>query len=117
MAETWPSGLQQFLNENGFGYETGTTSIRTENEIGPAKVRRIMTKSTDSMTCSINVTTAQYAILNHFYDITLNGGVKSFNFVHPLEGTLAEFRMVEPPSYRSIGGGNFIASMRWEKLP
>lgn len=117
MPETWPSGLQQLLNEQGFGYQTGVTTIRSTTDIGPAKVRRTSTKPVDTLTSTINVTTAQAAILDNFYDLTLNGGARSFNFVHPLTGVLREMRFTEPPAYRSLGGGVFIAQLSWEVLP
>jgi hypothetical protein len=117
MAATWPESLQQYLNEDGFSFETGSTVIRTENQNGPVKIRRTMTKSVDRLQCTINLTTSQYSVLNYFFDTTLNGGANTFNFVHPISGVLTEFRMTQPPSYRSMGGGNFRVSMSWETVP
>ena len=117
MAETWPTQLQQQLNEAGFSDTTGPTSIRSENEFGPTKVRRVVTKSVDRIQGTITVTTAQTLILDSFYDLTLNGGVRTFNFVHPRTGVVREFRFTSPPSYRTIGGGYFLAQLEWEVLP
>lgn len=117
MPATWPTQLQQELNEDGFSFDTGSTVIRSENQMGPAKVRRVMTKSVDTLSGTINLTTAQFSVFSYFFDTTLNGGVGTFNFVHPITGVLTEFRFTRPPSYRSIGGGNFIVSMQWESLP
>jgi len=116
-AATWPISLQQQVNEGGFTLNTGNTVIRSENQMGPAKVRRLMTKQVDNMPVTINVTTAQYSTLNSFFDVTLNGGAGTFNFNHPITGVLTEFRMVRPPSYSSLGGGVFVASMEWETVP
>jgi hypothetical protein len=117
MPATWPSTLQDKLNEEGFSFNTGSTVLRSDNQMGPAKVRRVMTKSVDTISGTINLTTAQFSVFNYFFDTTLNGGVGTFNFVHPITGVLTVFRFTRPPSYRSIGGGNFAVSMEWESLP
>lgn len=117
MAETWPISLQSKLNEDSFGLNPGDTTIRSDMDVGPAKVRRRMTKATDTLTCSIDVTTGEYSTFMLFYDTTLNGGVNRFDFDHPITGVPTEFRFAGPPQIRSIGGGNFRVSMAWEILP
>lgn len=117
MAETWPVSLQQILNEADFSYAIGDTTIRSDMDIGPAKVRRRSTRGVDTLSCSINLTTAQYSTFYYFYDTSLNGGVKTFNFVHPITGATNEFRFVAPPAFRYLGASNWAATMSWEKLP
>ena len=56
MPETWPVTLQSKLNEASFNFDIGETAIRTTNQMGPAKVRRVMTKSVDTLTGTINLT-------------------------------------------------------------
>lgn len=114
---SWPSQLQDFLNEDGFSFKVGETTIRSENQTGPVKVRRTSTKSVDLIECTIDLTTAQYSIFYDYFDITLNGGVRPFYFVHPISGETKVFRFTSSPSIRSIGGGYFRASMSWEILP
>jgi hypothetical protein len=117
VAATWPVTLQQLVNEEGFAYTVGETAIRTESDVGPAKVRRRFTKSVDSVSVTINITQDLYPTFRDFHDITLNGGVLPFDFENPLTGTLEEFRFSGPYQIRSIGAGNFIVSMVWERLP
>ena len=117
MPATWPSQLQQKLNEDGFSYNIGPTVVRTEMDIGPAKVRRRFTKSVDTLTAIINLTVSEYSVFTYFYDTTLNGGSTTFNFLHPITGATIEARFVSDPSIRSIGGDKFQASMEWEILP
>jgi len=114
MPATWPSQLQTLLNEDSFGFEIGNTSLRTDMDIGPAKVRRRSTKSIDKITGSIDLTISQYSIFYDFFDITTNGGVGTFYFDHPITGVQTEFRFVGEPRVTSIGGGNFRASFVWE---
>ena len=117
MAEAWPISLQDKLNEDAFGLDIGETVLRSDMDVGPAKVRRRMTKSVDTLTCSIDVTTSEYSTFLYFFDTTLNGGVNQFTFDHPITGAPTDFRFGGPPQIRSIGGGNFRVTMRWEQLP
>lgn len=117
MSIYWPGTLQQLLSEANFGITLGETTIRSENEVGPTKVRRRFTKGVDQFSASIYLTVAQYSILTTFYNTTLNGGTLPFVFNHPITGTAEQFRFKAPPSISSIGGGQFIASMNWEKIP
>jgi hypothetical protein len=116
MAVAWPVSLQDKLNEDSFSFQIGETVLRSDMDVGPVKVRRRMTKSTDLVTCSINVTSGEYSVFKTFYDVTLNGGVTLFTFNHPITGAPQDFRFVGAPSVRSIGGGNYVVSMVWEIL-
>jgi hypothetical protein len=117
MAQVWPASLQEKLSEANFGLGIGDTTIRTDMDVGPAKVRRRFTKSIDSYTASIYLTSAQYATFYNFFDTTLNGGVLSFDFAHPITGVTTEFRFKGTPKIISLGGGQFQASFEWEVVP
>lgn len=117
MAATWPITLQQLANQEGFNYEVGSTTVRSENDIGAPKVRRRFTKSVDRLSITINCTTAQWNTLYNFFDVTLNGGALPFEFTNPLTATVEEFRFTQPPVARPIGGNDFVVQMLWEKLP
>ena len=116
MPVNWPSGLQQLLNEDNFGNDFGDTTIRSDMDVGPAKVRRRTTRPIDSITNSINLTTAQYTTLKNFYNTDLNGGVNTFYFIHPITAVQVIARFTSPPKIRSLGGGQFRANMTWEIL-
>lgn len=117
MAQQWPSTLQQLLSEANFGYQIADTALRTDMDIGPQKVRRRFTKSVNSLTGSIYLTTDQFTIFYNFYNTTLNGGVLPFEFYHPITKELKDWRFKGPASVQSIGGGNFTVSFTWEELP
>jgi len=119
MAETWPAALEDKLNVAGFQYQIGPTAIRSENDVGLAKVRRRFTKGVDTLSVSINLTYTEFNDLYNFWDVTLNGGVNRFEFDHPFTGALTEFRMVSPPRIgpRARGGREFLVTMEWEIPP
>jgi hypothetical protein len=114
---TWPSQLQDFWNEANFGLDAGDTTLRTQMDAGQAKVRRKYTKAIDSFSGSINVTAAQYAVFKTFFNTSLNGGVNTFYFDHPIEETQSVFRFVGSYKLSSLGGGQFLISFVWEEMP
>ncbi len=113
----WPATLQDKLNADSFQFSFGETSIRTEMDIGPAKVRRRFTAPIDQVRCSIDMTSDQYEDLYYFFNTTLNGGVNTFTFNHPVTQTSTTWRFTAPPSVSYLGGGNYRAEMSWEVIP
>ena len=117
MAVAWPVSLQDKVNEDSFNLKLGDTTIRSNPDVGPVKVRRRFTRPIDTFTVSIDLTVTEYSTFYYFFNTTTNGGVTPFTFVHPITGVLKEFRFTGAPSISSIGGGNFRATMGWEELP
>lgn len=116
MAIPWPSQLQQLVNEQSFSYKFGETVIRSDVDIGPKKLRRRFTRPINTATVSIDLTVAEYNIFYNFFFTTLNAGVTPFELPHPITGVLKQWRFLEPPDIRPIGGVNFTANMQWEEL-
>jgi len=115
---TWPGFLQDFVNEDSFSSEMGDTVLRSENDVGPAKVRRISTRPIDTYTVTINVYQTDMISFKQFFNTALNGGVTPFYFDDPITGVKEVFRFTKPPSISPIGSaGHWRISMNWEKLP
>lgn len=115
---TWPSFLQQLLNADSFNVEFGDTVIRSDNEIGPQKVRRRFTKPVDTYTASINVFQSDMVAFRQFFNTTLNGGATSFYFVDPLTNVTEVFRFSKPPQISPLGSaGHYRITMNWTKMP
>jgi hypothetical protein len=117
MAVLWPATLQQKVNEANFGNEFGDTVLKSDMDIGPAKLRRRFTRGFDTFTTSIELTTAQYTLFRNYYYTSLNGGVLPFQFDHPITKTPSEFRFGAVPRVTSLGGGIFRVAMVWEEVP
>lgn len=119
MAEQWPAQLQDKLNEADFTESLGDTTLRSSSEIGLAKVRRRFTKAVDTLTCSVFLEKDDVALFKSFYKTTLNGGVTTFEFTDPYDGTLQEFRFdtSTPPQISPVGGNTMNLRMSWERLP
>lgn len=115
--EVWPPTLQQLLSESNFGIDEGDTTVRTDMDTGLAKIRRRYTQGIDSVSGSVYLTKDQYTTFRNFFDTTLNAGINTFNFNHPITGDVTEYRFKGTPKYNSIGGGNFTVQFTWETLP
>lgn len=117
MAVSWPATLQDKLNQESFSVELGDTVLRSDMDIGPAKVRRRTTRPIDVYTCSINLYQTDYSTFMTFFNTYINGGVTPFEFVDPFSGNLTEFRFVGTPTVSPLGSaGWFRITMKWEKL-
>lgn len=117
MAVAWPVGLPSVIEEPSYGLEFGDSRLRSQMDVGPAKVRRRSTREIDNHTGVIRMTTAQYTTFRTFYKTDLNGGVTPFTIAHPISGETLTFRFVEKPTWKPIGGNNWDVSMSWEELP
>lgn len=119
MATNWPVALQQILSVDSFEMKYGSTVVRSDTDVGPAKIRRRFTDAVDMYTCSILLNYDEQVILRDFYKTTLGGGSLPFEFDDPFTGDPANFRFMEPPSFRPVGSGGLVfrVSMSWEKLP
>jgi hypothetical protein len=105
------------VNTADFQVSFGETVLRSDMEVGPAKVRRRNTKGIDKFSASIDLSVAEYTTFKNFYTTSLNGGVLSFNFDHPITREETEFRFAETPNVRPLGGIEFRVTMVWEEVP
>ncbi len=117
MADNFPASLQQKFNEAGFFYKIGETAIRTETDIGLPKVRRRFTKGIDESKGTITIKGSEVQTLKDFYNVTLDGGTKPFNFEDPFTQLPIEYRFKASPTFAPKGGENFTATLDLEILP
>jgi hypothetical protein len=113
----WPEELQQLVNADSFSMKFGETTIRSDMDTGPQKVRRRFTKSIDPLSCVILLTVDEYTIFRDFYDIDLNGGVNVFEFLHPITNEVNRYRFLNSPEISFLGGIQFRVAMNWEQMP
>ena len=114
---TWPASLPQSPLVSGFSETPPETSLRTEMEQGPAKVRRRTTAGVRQMQMSFNMTKTQVAALDTFFTSTVNSGATAFDFTHPRTTSTVSVRFVSPPSYTPLNGEYFNVNLELEQLP
>lgn len=115
--DVWPVSLQQRLNTSGFQKRFGNTLVRSDMDVGPAKVRSRFTDAVDVYVCSVLLDYAEYSTFETFFKTTLNNGANQFEFDDPFTATAAAFRFSEPPTITPLGGRTFQLDMSWEKMP
>ncbi len=117
MAELFPSELQDQFNQAGFSQKFGKTTVTSEVDVGPAKVRSRFTRGIDEFSATIDLEYDDYIIFNTFFKTTLGNGSKTFYYNHPMTGVQSVFRFKDPPSITAMGGRYFKVSFAWEEMP
>lgn len=115
--ESWPSALQDYLNEENFSEIPQPATIRSEPDVGPAKVRNRYTKALKDVSCTINLPKADYDTFTNWYETTLGNGSNRFYFTHPIADDQRVYRFKDEPQITPIGGLEFMVSMTWEQMP
>ncbi len=109
----WPSGLPEELLQSGYSQSSPDTSLKTEMEVGPAKIRRRSTAQPYPVKGTMKLTESELGTLRTFYETTLFGG--SLRFSHK-SLTAKELRFTAPPSW-TMSNGFYVVQLEFEVLP
>jgi hypothetical protein len=111
----WPATLPQYVLAANYTEAVPDNSIRSETDVGPAKVRRRGTAAPRPISCQVLLTTAQRATLDDFYNTDTKAGSLTWTWVHPVTRAAATFRFVEPISFSATARGQlFTAALSLE---
>jgi hypothetical protein len=118
----WPTSgsFPQLVLQAGYKDTQPDTTIRTQMDAGPAKVRQRFTAAVRPVSATVRMTEAQTATFDTFFRTGCGGGSIPFTWSDPRTGaTGTTFRFVKPPEITqdSIGGNNFTASLELEIMP
>lgn len=105
------------MNVSGFQKSLGKTTVSTDMDVGPAKIRSRFTKSVDTYTCEIFIDFDDIDTFETFYKTTLGNGSLPFTFDDPFTQSQESFRFIGQPVIDPLGGREFVIRMSWEKLP
>jgi hypothetical protein len=114
---TWPPSLPDYVLIDGYSESPPANTIRTEMDVGPAKMRRRSTAAPRPFSITQFMNTTQLATFDTFFNTTLNSGSERFDWVHPRTQAAVEFRFVEQPNYEAIGGTSWHVSYNLEQMP
>lgn len=114
---SWPAILPTAPLNDGFRETMPVTTVRTDMEAGPTKVRRRTTAGVRKLTLAYLLTKAQVETLENFVAGDIAGGALSFTFSHPRTSTLVNCRFARLPEYATLNGGFFKTSFELEVLP
>ena len=116
--EQWPATLQQYLNEENFAEKPRSTKVKSENDVGPPKVRNRYTKPYKEVNATITFEDkTHYTTFVNFFETTLANGTKKFYFDHPIEEDQRVYRFKDEYAVTPIGGEAFRVSFVWEQMP
>ena len=103
---TWPGTLPQDLELQNFNEVLPDNLIRSEMDVGPAKVRRRTRANVGLKAGQITCTAAQWTTLETFYNDTVAGGSLTFTWG---SDTL---RFTGPPTRRAESPTLFLSTFR-----
>jgi hypothetical protein len=116
---TWPASLPQNVLQSGFNFQLPNTSIATDMDTGPKKVRRRNTAQVTVYAVELLLNAAELAIFLTFFNEDTQSGSLRFDWVDPVTQDAAEFRFSVSDGAPSVSAkeGFFQVSFNMEKLP
>ncbi|MDH3997701.1 MAG: hypothetical protein OET90_02575 [Desulfuromonadales bacterium] len=119
MSILWPVTLPQKPLRRGFSESAPKQLLRTQMDVGPAKIRRRFTAAVRPFAIILKLTSAQVQIFDDFYNEDCAAGSLPFSWTHPRTGAAATFRFAgdEPPSYVPGGGDWWTITFNLELMP
>ena len=115
---TWPATLptfQEFL-EGSYREFLANNVIRTEMDIGPAKIRRRGTAAPDIISGTMHMTSTQVGIFQTFYEDTIYYGSTTIDTIHPRTTAAITVNLLEQPQI-SRHGADWQVTLTCEILP
>lgn len=115
---TWPSTIPSYHITNAYSEQFPETAVRTEMDVGPAKIRRRITYNVAPLTIILDgLSKTQIASLETFYRATLLGGTLPFTWTHPRTGASVSLRFTSRPKVQPANGVTWRAEFGLEVLP
>lgn len=114
---SWPGNVPDKPLIDGFSERPGTTTVRTQMDVGPDKLRRRTTAAVSTLTMRMLMTKTEVGNLETFYDGTTAQGSLRFDFVHPRTGSTVEARFVERPRWQIRTDDDYEVQIKLEVLP
>lgn len=120
MIDSWPEGLPQRFISDSFSTAMADNRLRSEVDVGPAKMRRRSSRAARPMSGSMLMTTSQLNdVLRPFVETDLGQGILPFMFPDPAGGDpiLCRFAADGLPSWTHERPGFWRVSVKFEVLP
>lgn len=117
MAETWPVGVNTDLLQGGFTLQDDSQFIEQSMDVGPPKVRRRSTTAYSNQGCSLYLDEVELDLFKTFYNVTLSGGVKYFDFTDQVTSTSRAYRFKSPYKVTPVTGNRYKIDMAWQAQP
>lgn len=113
----WPGTLPQSPLVAGYSEEMPELTVRSQPDMGPAKVRRRFTAGVVKVMWSMQMTTAQLATLETFYVTTTEGGAIRFTHTNAITGAAKDYRFAKPYKKVPLTHDLFQVDLELEQMP
>jgi hypothetical protein len=115
---TWPPGLPQNAQQDGYSERPPDTTVRSDVSVGPPKLRRRQTNTSYPVSARYIMTDSEVSTLRDFYVNTAANGSKKFDWPNPRTGNTVEAVFTGPPSWTPRNSGlYYTVSVELEVLP
>ena len=115
---TWPTSLPSYFLTDGYSQSLPDGRIRSQTDIGPAKVRTRSTAVAVPLVGRMLMTGTQIGILETFCRVDLLNSTGVFDFTDPVTRTSIKVRFSESvPAWTHVSGNYFSVQLQLEKLP
>lgn len=104
---TWPATLPTFseILSDSYSEIFPNNVIRTEMELGPAKLRKRGTAAPQVVAGNFFMTSTQVGILRTFYEDTISYGATEFDTIHPRTSAVISAQFMGQPQIARMGDG------------
>jgi hypothetical protein len=119
MADAWPETLPQCLLI-GYSEKLGDNLAEYQPDIGPPISRRRSSAAVRPLSGAMRMTRAQIAILETFFEVTLDQGALPFTFPDPRspgDELLVKFAKGSAPSWQQAAPGVYRVTLDFSVLP
>lgn len=114
----WPTTLPRQMMLDGQGENIPDGLLRSENEAGPAKVRRRSSATPWELVGTFRMTNTQYDAFRAFVDATIAGGALPFEFPNQRDCAAYHLARIKPGDVTaSRVGPTWRVSIKLEILP
>lgn len=120
---SWPQTLPWRPLLDGYNETLPELTIRTQMDVGPAKVRRRTTANVRLVRLRVGpIARTNCGVLETFYETTCQGGAVAFAWYADMKQsaivfTEAWYRFIKPPAWTALGGGWYVATLELERMP
>lgn len=113
----WPTSLPQSPLRDGYEETMTSATLRTETEVGPAKLRRRYRSSPIHHKMRFIMDESQLNTLETFYKTDTVGGALEFTMPHPIKNTTMTVRFLEDRPYSvTYYGSKYMVEMTLEQI-
>lgn len=114
----WPSDVNTYARTGTYSEQIDTNFAEFAPEVGPPKRRRRMSISSETITFSVWMKTAEYASFLTFYRTALADGTLPFQRTRPRTGATETFYFTgQAPTVKDVGYNLYEVQVTMKNVP